>query len=953
MKRYFPMICLVTVFSLSLSVIWPTQAMAAPAPTFASLGQIDTLAAGCINPLAMDQDDNGYLYVADLQTRNVCRFDPLGALTHKFRPVAPYINATGLAISPDGSKLYVAKDNDVVIFNPTTGAVLGTLTGDPLASPNEFEKAGPMDFDVDGNLIVTDTFNMTVKVYDADGLFKTRFGGPGTLAGEFQQIGGLEVSPSGQILVTDSSGLAPKLHVFTWDSVNYQVVGPPVAYDNENTTVFGPGIFHNMGGIAFDTLGRIYIVGYLNSEIRVLDSDFTFLLKVTDVQGLGSLKDLSFDATNSRLLLTAPSAIGLFGIDGGTNPVAGNTAPDVPVIDSPKDGNDVSVLTPTLKFFNTTDPESDPITYHVHVEDKDMVTVFETDLAYGIGQFTSTTIPGGTLVENEIYSWTVEATDGEDASLPSAPAFFAVNTVEELPSVPAGLMPANGTVMAGPDALSWSASTDPDPNDTVITYQVEIADDAGFVSVVLSEAVAGTSVTLESLVDYLSLVDGNGYFWRITALDPDLDASAPSVANQFIYDTTVLNVTSNMPGSDVYLGGNHGFVGRKVGSAPLELRDLAVGPVTVVVERPGFEAYVETVTLAAAGNVSVAANLAPAMVPAGLKVRNDGINGRSGLSVSGSAVPFIVDFDSDGMLDMLVGDASGQVQLFAAMDVVGDRLYFAPGTSVALPVLPGASPFVADWDNDGRKDLLVGVADGTVKLFLNTGTESAPAFGAGQDLMAGGGILNVGAEAAPAVVDLNDDDLKDLVVANDSGQVFFCLNQSSDAAPQLSSPIELFQAAGAASVFPSDWDADGQVDLLVTVAGETSVYTNDAGMFTTQPVVSVLSNDSAAVFPMDIITGTGKEMITGGQNGRLTYIENLSDTYVAEFRPALEEKVTELAGFVSDEDPAKLTDVNAILADIQADNLPAAQAATATLSGQLLPGGDAQQSANELEALLN
>jgi hypothetical protein len=48
-------------------------------------------------------------------------------------------------------------------------------------------------------------------------------------------------------------------------------------------------------------------------------------------------------------------------------------------------------------------------------------------------------------------------------------------------------------------------------------------------------------------------------------------------------------------------------------------------------------------------------------------------------------------------------------------------------------------PAVADWNGDGKKDLIVGHfmdKDGNVKLFINTGSDAAPVFEKEQSLMA-------------------------------------------------------------------------------------------------------------------------------------------------------------------------------------------------------------------------
>jgi hypothetical protein len=48
-------------------------------------------------------------------------------------------------------------------------------------------------------------------------------------------------------------------------------------------------------------------------------------------------------------------------------------------------------------------------------------------------------------------------------------------------------------------------------------------------------------------------------------------------------------------------------------------------------------------------------------------------------------------------------------------------------------------PCVVDWNNDGKKDLLVGqFSGGKIRLYLNGGTDDAPRFNAYSFLEAGG-----------------------------------------------------------------------------------------------------------------------------------------------------------------------------------------------------------------------
>jgi len=56
-----------------------------------------------------------------------------------------------------------------------------------------------------------------------------------------------------------------------------------------------------------------------------------------------------------------------------------------------------------------------------------------------------------------------------------------------------------------------------------------------------------------------------------------------------------------------------------------------------------------------------------------------------------------------------------------------------------------AAPEVVDWNNDGKKDLLVGQFDGgKVLLFINKGTDELPSFDKGTYLKSGDEEIKVG-----------------------------------------------------------------------------------------------------------------------------------------------------------------------------------------------------------------
>lgn len=107
-----------------------------------------------------------------------------------------------------------------------------------------------------------------------------------------------------------------------------------------------------------------------------------------------------------------------------------------------------------------------------------------------------------------------------------------------------------------------------------------------------------------------------------------------------------------------------------------------------------------------------------------------------------AASPFAFDADGDGVLDLYVGNISGRVILIPnegtakkpAFNPKKRRALEAAGTPIQVPG-GDAGPFVADWDQDGRPDLLVGAGDGSVWFYRNIGTRQEAKYEKGVALL--------------------------------------------------------------------------------------------------------------------------------------------------------------------------------------------------------------------------
>ncbi|PLX86123.1 MAG: hypothetical protein C0614_03945, partial [Desulfuromonas sp.] len=415
MKRVLALCGLMTVISLLGFVISPCQVDAAV--SFSSLGRI--MADGLGAPGAMDLDEAGNLYVADGRGGEVFKFDPYGNLKAVFNLEG---TGAGLAVTPEGDRLYVAKSHDVVMADAVSGAEIGVLNGGAVAEGVEFAGVGEIDLDSAGNVYVVENSHMQVKIYTAAGQFINLFGGVGKTPGTFMRVGGMAIDPSGRVVVADASSATKengKVHVFTMNSdLSVQSV---VTYLKSSSANFGTPYMDSPRGLSFDGQGRGFFLEYFRTSIRVTDATFKYVGTSVgsiavgfDVGQLSNVVDSAYDTVNNRLFVGCDTQrIEVFGVDGGQNPepVVTNQAPGSATPVSPINNDLIATATPELVFTNAEDPDGDDLTYQVIVKQGETLA-FETTVAGSDSGETRVAVTSA-LAENESFTWTVQAFDAE------------------------------------------------------------------------------------------------------------------------------------------------------------------------------------------------------------------------------------------------------------------------------------------------------------------------------------------------------------------------------------------------------------------------------------------------------------------------------------------------------------------------------------------------------------
>jgi hypothetical protein len=189
--------------------------------------------------------------------------------------------------------------------------------------------------------------------------------------------------------------------------------------------------------------------------------------------------------------------------------------------------------------------------------------------------------------------------------------------------------------------------------------------------------------------------------------------------------------------------------------------------------------------------------------------------------------PKLADLDGDGHRDLLSGCCPSRIFVFPGDGEGGFRAPRAIRDAEGQPLDPGRDScvFAADWDRDGDLDLVCGNASGHISLCRNEGPATAPAFAQPVRFVIGERPLSVPrGDSTPCVADWDGDGHPDIVTGSNKGAVYWYRNPARDNDLELEKPVVLVppklevgeKVIGIHThVAVADWNGDGLSDLLV------------------------------------------------------------------------------------------------------------------------------------------
>lgn len=215
-------------------------------------------------PVSIAVDDRSYVYVLDGKERRVLVFDSLGLFQFAVGSPKELTRPAGVAVSKDGRRIFIvdrgsveADDHKIIAYSPENTELFrigprGSEPGElniPLAATT-----------TDDRLVVLDSGNFRVQIFDLDGRYQSHFGDIGNGHGQFSRPRSIAADRSGNLYVSDAS--FNNVQIFNSQGELLMWLGEP---GMENY----PGKFGLIGAIAVDESGRLYVSDQYHQKIEV------------------------------------------------------------------------------------------------------------------------------------------------------------------------------------------------------------------------------------------------------------------------------------------------------------------------------------------------------------------------------------------------------------------------------------------------------------------------------------------------------------------------------------------------------------------------------------------------------------------------------------------------------------------------------------------------------------
>lgn len=271
------------------------------------------------------------------------------------------------------------------------------------------------------------------------------------------------------------------------------------------------------------------------------------------------------------------------------------------------------------------------------------------------------------------------------------------------------------------------------------------------------------------------------------------------------------------------------------------------------------------------------------------------------------AKPCVTDLDGDGLMELLVGEDTGNVLLYEQVGATGaNTLKFNVTTLFANPFgtattnAPNGGSYartsISDLDNNGLLDILVGSNDGTLRRYeqLSANAGATAGFKAwGTMKLADGTVIDAGDVDKPLLTDYNGDGYLDMLLGNKAGNIILYTQSGANSvtfnavgnlttAGTTATTINMGNAgtnasnmSGYAAPTITDIDGDGLLDLFAG-NGSGSIFRYEQNQSAAIPTLA------SGALPVVLSAFSGQATTAGNRLAWTTAQEEKSASFVVE-----------------------------------------------------------------------